>query len=50
MKELKTIKHINNVLDKAEKRREKLAARLETLQADEKALVEAVQDDFNAAK
>ncbi|MED3653995.1 hypothetical protein P4489_06665 [Heyndrickxia sporothermodurans] len=49
MKELKTIKKINNILDKAEKRKEKLAARLTTLQADEKALFEAVQDDFNAS-
>lgn len=49
MKELKTIKKINNILDKGEKRKEKLAARLTTLQADEKALYDAVQMDFNAS-
>lgn len=43
MKELKAINKINTILDKVEKRKDKLTERLATQQADEKALREAIR-------
>ncbi|MCF7620913.1 MULTISPECIES: hypothetical protein [Bacillaceae] len=43
------VKHVNKVLDKVEKRREKLTERVATLHEEARLMYQAVQDDFNQA-
>ncbi|MEA3318914.1 MAG: hypothetical protein U9Q88_02720 [Bacillota bacterium] len=44
-----TIKKVNKLMDNAEKRKEKLQGRIETLQEEVNHLYQAKQDDFNTA-
>ncbi|WP_077324633.1 hypothetical protein [Virgibacillus siamensis] len=46
---MKTIKKVEKLIDKGEARKQKLVSKIEDLKQEEKALYEAVQDDFNLA-